>query len=122
MFPSKDYINNYFKRDISKVYFIGIGGVGLSSLANILLTLGYNVSGSDISIKNSDYIYQLKRKVIIYKNHLEENIKKFSPDLIIYTEAISKETNPEYSYGKNNQIPLISRSLLLNVLISKKKE
>src|SRR5699024_6891736 len=73
------------------IHFIGIGGISMSGLAEILLEEGYMVSGSDV---NSSHITDTLREkgAKIYKTHDKNNIS--DADLIIYTDAIS-EDNPE---------------------------
>jgi len=69
------------------VHFIGIGGISMSGLAEILLNLGFTVSGSDI--RSSNITSKLEKKGIkIYTGHSEENIK--DADLVVY-----KSDNPE---------------------------
>jgi len=73
------------------VHFIGIGGISMSGLAEILLNLGFTVSGSDI--RSSNITSKLEKKGIkIYTGHSEENIK--DADLVVYTAAV-KSDNPE---------------------------
>ncbi|MGC8651417.1 MAG: Mur ligase domain-containing protein, partial [Minisyncoccia bacterium] len=61
-----------------KVYFIGIGGAGMSSLALLARDLGYQVFGSDI--KDSETVQKLKKKGIkVFLGHLEKNIASVQP-------------------------------------------
>ena len=72
----------------SKVHFIGIGGISMSALAEILISEGYNISGSDT--KDSLIIERLRKLgAKIYIGHDEENVQDV--DLVIYTDAISKD-------------------------------
>ena len=60
-------------RDIGPVHFVGIGGIGMSGIAEVLLTLGYKVSGSDL--RNSAVTERLaERGAIIFEGHRAENI------------------------------------------------
>lgn len=96
-----------------KLHFIGIGGIGMSGIAEVLLNLGYKVSGSDIN--ESDSVQRLKSLgAQIYLGHKEENIDDVQ--LIVYSSAIN-ETNPEYAYGHKNNIPLIKRAEMLAELM-----
>ncbi|MBQ6807132.1 MAG: UDP-N-acetylmuramate--L-alanine ligase [Lachnospiraceae bacterium] len=92
------------------VYFIGIGGISMSGLAEILLSEGFKVSGSDR--QESPLTKTLCDKgVSIYYGHQKENLS-IVPDLIVYTSAI-KEDNPEMIAGKELHVPFLSRAQLL---------
>jgi UDP-N-acetylmuramate--alanine ligase len=76
-----------------KLHFIGIGGIGMSGIAEVLLNLGYKVSGSDLN--ESDAVDKLiKCGAEVYIGHDEKNISK-DVQLIVYSSAINPE-NPEY--------------------------
>jgi len=97
----------------TKLHFIGIGGIGMSGIAEVLLDLGYNVSGSDLN--SSSVTDNLKRKgAEIFFGHKEENISGSS--LIIYSSAID-EKNPEVKKAKELGIPLIRRAEMLAELM-----
>jgi len=96
-----------------KFHFIGIGGIGMSALAHILLKKGYQVSGSDI--KPSEITEKLEQLgAEIYNKHEAENIA--DSDAVIYTAAVSDE-NPEILQAKAKNIPLYSRADLLGTLM-----
>jgi UDP-N-acetylmuramate--alanine ligase len=99
---------------MKKVYhFIGIGGVGMSALARILLKKGELVSGSDI--KPSKVLDELKEEgAKIFVGHDVGNVK--NPYAVIYSTDIQLD-NPEYSYAKREGIPLLHRSELLAQLM-----
>ncbi|WP_459076770.1 UDP-N-acetylmuramate--L-alanine ligase [Herbivorax alkaliphila] len=95
------------------VHFIGIGGISMSGLAEILLDMGYKISGSDIN--SSNLTAKLSEKgVKVYIGHSEENIK--NPDLVVYTAAV-KESNPELKKSKSLKIPVMERSALLGEIM-----
>lgn len=102
--------------DLSKyktIHCIGIGGIGLSAIADILLSRGYNVSGSDM--KESDITTNLAaRGARIYLGHRAENVE--NADLIVYSAAVSME-NPELAYAASNNIPAITRAEMLGILM-----
>ena len=101
----------------AKVHFIGIGGISMSGLAEILLTEGYSVSGSDS--KDSAVIERLRKLgAKIYINHSESNIN--NPDLIIYTDAISGD-NEELMKANSKGVPVIDRATFLGALIKNYK-
>lgn len=95
------------------IHCIGIGGVGVSAIAEILLARGYNVSGSDM--KQSDLTDRLAADgVKIYIGHSAENVE--NADLIVYSAAIAEE-NPEVIRAREKNIPLASRAEVLGVLM-----
>lgn len=94
---------------IKKIHLIGIGGSGMSGIAEVLLNLGYTVSGSDI--KNSDVINKLKKLgAKIYIGHKKENVKDV--DVVVYSSAIDSN-NPEIIESKRRNIPVIPRIEML---------
>jgi len=99
-----------FIRDKNKkIHFIGIGGISMSGLAEILIKNNYKVSGSDM--KMSHITNKLKEKGIeIYIGHNGDNIKDV--DLVVYTAAISPE-NPEYLKAVELNLPLMDRAEFL---------
>ena len=87
-----------------KVHFIGIGGIGVSALAQIYFHKGIKISGSDPV--QSEITKQLEKKGDIFYEHNEKNIPE-DCDLVVYSPAIPKD-NPEYKFAKKNQIELKS--------------
>ncbi len=99
------------------VHFIGIGGIGMSGIAEVLLANGLKVSGSDlIESARVDKLKSLGAKVFI--GHHEKNIKEAS--VVVYSSAISIE-NPEFHWAKENNIPLMRRAEMLAELMRLKK-
>ena len=95
---------------LKRVYFIGIGGISMSSLAKILLDLKVKVFGSDVVFSERiEELENLGAKIYIGEN--EKNIKK-SMDLVVYTGAISKE-NKELLKAKELGIIVVERSEFL---------
>lgn len=95
------------------VHFIGIGGIGMSGIAEVLLSLGYRVSGSDVSDSaNVQKLRKLGAKVAV--GHSEENCHEAT--VMVYSSAIN-ETNPEMKYAKENNIPLMRRAEMLAELM-----
>ena len=96
------------------IYFIGIGGISMSGLAEILLNENFTVSGSDM--KESDLTTLLsERGATIFYGQRYENITD-DIDVIVYTSAI-KEDNPEWQAMKDKNIPSLSRAQLLGQLM-----
>ncbi len=104
-------------KKIKNIYLIGIGGAGMSGIAEILLNSGYKVSGSDNA--SSLITSRLQNLGInVYDKHDSENLKNI--DLIVYSSAIS-EDNPEMIHGKKMGIPIIRRAEMLANLMNLKK-
>jgi UDP-N-acetylmuramate--alanine ligase len=99
--------------NIKNIHFIGIGGISMSGLAEILHNEGYNISGSDITSSNiTDKLEKMKMEIHI--GHSESNIK--DPNLVVYTAAI-KESNPELAKARTLNIPVIDRAALLGEIM-----
>lgn len=92
-----------------KIHMIGIGGVSMSGLAEILKNKGYLITGSDINKSHlTDTL--IENNINVFFGHDEKNV--IGADAVVYTAAI-KQDNPEYAYAKTHNIPLIERSVLL---------
>ncbi len=95
--------------NIRRVHFVGIGGSGMSPLAEILHELGFTITGSDWG--ESDNIHRLEGLgITIYKGHFAENLG--DSELLVYTSAVSGD-NPELVAAKERGIPTIERGMLL---------
>ena len=95
------------------IHFVGIGGIGMSGIAELLLNLGYKVSGSDISL--SDITRRLESLGgIIFKGHSEEQIQK--ADVVVVSSAVSAD-NPEVVAAHRASIPVIPRAEMLAELM-----
>lgn len=91
-----------------RVYFIGIGGISMSSLAVFFAVKGNLVEGSDIqACENLNSLCQFGIKYNI--GHFEKNIKEFNPNLVVYNSAINKD-NPELTWAIKKKKKLISRA------------
>ncbi|KIR03147.1 UDP-N-acetylmuramate--alanine ligase [Lachnospiraceae bacterium TWA4] len=94
-----------------KVYFIGIGGISMSGLAELLLDKGFEVTGSDR--QKSDLTEKLKEKgAKIFYSQVASNIEHTDIDLVVYTAAIH-EDHPELSKVREKKIPALTRAELL---------
>lgn len=99
--------------DYKNIHLIGIGGIGVSAIAEILLSRGYSVSGSDM--KESDMTSKLATMgARIYIGHRSENVE--SAELLVYTNAISSD-NPELIRAKEKEIPCLTRAEMLGILM-----
>jgi UDP-N-acetylmuramate--alanine ligase len=99
------------------IHFVGIGGIGMSGLAQILLNLGYRVTGSDLC---ETEITRSLRKLggTIYRGHAPENIQ--GADVVVISSAI-RQNNLEVQEAYSSQIPVIPRAEMLAELMRLKK-
>lgn len=97
----------------TRLHFIGIGGIGMSGIAEVLLGLGYQVSGSDLN--TSPVTENLEKKgAKIFQGHHASNVE--GTTLIIYSSAIDTK-NPEVIRAQELQIPMIRRAEMLAELM-----
>ena len=96
-----------------RVHFIGIGGIGMSGIAEILLTMGYAVSGSDL--RRSPTTERLERLgATIYTGHAAGNAA--ASDVVVTSSAVAKD-NPEVLEARARKIPVIQRAEMLAELM-----
>jgi len=96
-----------------RVHFIGIGGVGMSGIAEVLCTLGYSVSGSDLS--DGPALQRLREAgARIWVGHAAEHLEDV--DVVVLSSAIS-EDNPELRAARERRIPLVPRAEMLAELM-----
>lgn len=107
-------MSNHSLLDKKKIHFIGIGGVSMSGLAEIIWDKGYKVTGSDM--KHSITTAHLEELGLpIYYGHDANNIEE-DVDLVVYTAAIHND-NPELQAAKARGISLMTRSIFLGLLM-----
>lgn len=94
------------------VHFIGIGGISMSALAQILFANGIKVQGSDLAENAETQILQ-KKGIKVYKGHFKSNVE--SADVVVYSSAIH-EDNEEFSYAKQNNLLILKRAELLGMI------
>ena len=95
------------------VHFIGIGGIGMSGIAELLMNLGYKVSGSDL--KSTSVTASLKKMGgRIYRGHSEEHVA--GADVVVYSSAVESD-NPEIRAAKDRFITVIPRAEMLAELM-----
>ena len=100
------------------IHFIGIGGISMSGLAEILLEEGFSVSGSDAKVSPlTEHLSE--RGAVIYYGQKAENLKD-DVDLVVYTSAIHPD-NPEYAAMREKGIPSLSRAQLLGQIMKNYK-
>ena len=104
-----------FFRAVRHIHFVGIGGIGMSGIAEVLLTLAANfrISGSDA--KRSAITERLEQMgAVIYEGHSSDNIS--GADVVVTSSAI-REDNPEVVAARQRQIPVIMRAEMLKELM-----
>ncbi len=95
------------------IHFVGIGGIGMSGIAELLINLGYEVSGSDL--KDSPMTRRLAAlSGLVFKGHKEEHVE--GADVVVYSSAVVSE-NPEIQEAKKRSIPVIPRAEMLAELM-----
>jgi len=100
-----------------KIHFIGIGGIGMSGLAQVMQRMGFNVQGSDLSNnKNVDRCRKIRIKV--FSRHSKKNLKDAT--IIVRSSAI-KNNNPEIIAAKKRKIKIFKRAEMLGHVVSLKK-
>src|SRR5450432_3997136 len=98
---------------IQKIHFVGIGGIGMSGIAEVLLNLGYKISGSDL--KTSAVTERLSSLgAVIFEGHRAENVA--GAEVVVASSAISPE-NPELAEARELHIPVIQRAEMLAELM-----
>jgi len=104
---------NRFVNRMKNIHMIGIGGSGMSGIAEVLHNLGFNVSGSDLN--NSDVVQRLiKMGITVMIGHNESNIK--DANVVVISSAI-RETNPELIAARKQATTILSRAEMLAELM-----
>jgi UDP-N-acetylmuramate--alanine ligase len=105
------------KHKVKHIHFVGIGGSGMSGIAEVLVNLGYQVTGSDMS-SNAATQRLASLGATVMKGHAAENID--GADCIVTSTAV-KGDNPEVMKARANRIPLVPRALMLAELMKLKQ-
>ena len=101
------------KHKVKHIHFVGIGGSGMSGIAEVLLNLGYTISGSDLgSNAASQRLAVLGAKVML--GHVAENIE--GADAIVTSTAV-KSDNPEVVAARARHVPIVPRAMMLAELM-----
>jgi UDP-N-acetylmuramate--alanine ligase len=106
----------YRRGRIQHIHFVGIGGIGMSGIAEVLLNLGYHISGSDIKETEVTRRLQILGCEIFY-GHRKENVKE--ADVVVVSSAI-RQSNPEVEVAEQRLIPVIPRAEMLAELMRMK--
>jgi UDP-N-acetylmuramate--alanine ligase len=116
MNPKTLKIEMYRRGRIQHIHFVGIGGIGMSGIAEVLLNLGYHISGSDIKETEVTRRLQILGCEIFY-GHRKENVKE--ADVVVVSSAI-RQSNPEVEVAEQRLIPVIPRAEMLAELMRMK--
>lgn len=113
-------LNNVVEREgrlgmgrIRRIHFVGIGGIGMSGIAEVLLNLGYEISGSDIQ-QNAVTNRLQKQGATIVIGHDGENVT--GCDVVVTSSAVN-QTNPEVEAAREHRIPVVPRAEMLAELM-----
>ena len=99
------------------IHFIGIGGIGMSGLAQVMKTMGFKIQGSDQN-KNKSTLNCTKARIKVFIGHAKKNVKNAT--IIVKSSAI-KFNNIEIKQAKKKKIPIYSRADVLDDVVSLKK-
>lgn len=101
------------KHKVKNVHFVGIGGVGMSGIAEVLLNLGYEVSGSDLG----DNVATRRLRSLgaqVFQGHAAENLER--ADVVVISTAVQAD-NPEVAAARKRNIPVVPRAMMLAELM-----
>ncbi len=101
------------KHKVKHIHFVGIGGAGMSGIAEVFVNLGYQVSGSDL-MDNPVTRRLGKLGIRVYAGHASEQIA--GADVVVTSTAV-KSDNPEVIAAKNKNIPVVPRAMMLAELL-----
>ena len=105
------------KHKVKKVHFVGIGGAGMSGIAEVLLNLGFEVSGSDLG-ENAATQRLKSLGARVARGHAADNVA--AVDAVVVSSAV-KEDNPEVAAARAHKIPVVPRALMLAELMRLKQ-
>jgi UDP-N-acetylmuramate--alanine ligase len=100
-------------REIGPIHFVGIGGIGMSGIAEVLCNLGYTVQGSDAS-ENANVNRLREKGITIHVGHTAENVA--GADVLVVSTAIKRD-NPELMAARAQRIPVVRRAEMLAELM-----
>ncbi len=103
---------NFGQKDI--IHFVGVGGIGMSGLAQIMKNMGFKVQGSDQN-KNKNTTSCSKSGIKVFIGHSSKNIKNAT--IVVKSSAI-KYNNNELNHARKNKIPIYSRAEVLADVVS----
>jgi UDP-N-acetylmuramate--alanine ligase len=105
------------KHKIKHIHFVGIGGSGMSGIAEVLLNLGYKVSGSDLA-SNAASQRLAELGALVHIGHAAEHVK--GADAVVTSTAVN-EANPEVVAARAAKVPIVPRAIMLGELMRLKR-
>ncbi len=100
-------------RKFKKIHFVGIGGIGMSGIAELLLNLKFEVTGSDLKMTETTRNLQ-EKGATVYEGHHPDNVNE--SDVVVYSSAVPLD-NPELNAARERSIPIIRRAEMLGELL-----
>jgi UDP-N-acetylmuramate--alanine ligase len=104
-------------QELGPIHFIGIGGIGMSGIAEVLLNLGYAVQGSDAA-ENANVLRLRKKGAIVHIGHRPENLG--DAEVVVVSTAIKRD-NPELAHARELRLPVVRRAEMLAELMRLKQ-
>lgn len=104
-------------RHVKRIHFIGIGGIGMSGIAEVLCNLGFTVTGSDAKKSKNTARLETLFGLQIAEGHREENVGE--AQVVVFSSAV-KDDNPEVVYARRHGVPVIPRAEMLAELMTLK--
>ncbi|MGZ8257998.1 MAG: UDP-N-acetylmuramate--L-alanine ligase [Methylotenera sp.] len=101
------------KHKVKNIHFVGIGGSGMSGIAEVLMNLDFTVSGSDLAV-NATTKRLIKFGATVYQGHAAEHLG--NADVVVVSSAVNEE-NPEIKAARQKNIPVVPRALMLAELM-----
>lgn len=101
------------KHKVKNIHFVGIGGSGMSGIAEVLINLDFTVTGSDLAT-NATTKRLVEFGATVYQGHVAENVK--DADVVVVSSAVNEE-NPEVKAARAKNIPVVPRALMLAELM-----
>ncbi|HSR02884.1 MAG TPA: UDP-N-acetylmuramate--L-alanine ligase [Methylophilaceae bacterium] len=101
------------KHKVKNIHFVGIGGIGMSGIAEVLINLGFNVSGSDLA-SNATTKRLESFGATIYQSHAKGNLG--NADVVVVSTAV-RQDNPEVMVARERHIPIVPRAMMLAELM-----
>ena len=105
------------KHKVKRIHFVGIGGVGMSGIAEVLLNLGFEISGSDLG-SNASAQRLAAAGAHVHLGHAAEYVA--NADVVVISSAV-KEDNPEVIEARSRKIPVVPRAQMLAELMRLKQ-
>ncbi|WP_035055745.1 UDP-N-acetylmuramate--L-alanine ligase [Andreprevotia chitinilytica] len=105
------------KHKVKRIHFVGIGGVGMSGIAEVLLNLGFEVSGTDLG-SNATTQRLAAAGAVVHQGHGAEYVQ--NADVVVISSAV-KEDNPEVIEARSRKIPVVPRAMMLAELMRLKQ-